>query len=59
MFTALEGPGSGHQEQHSQTLTAASVLNLNSLNIPHLYRASFYCASPFLEGALSPLWQMA
>ena len=52
MFTALEGlVGMGTGSGLSKTPTVASVLNLNSLNAPHPYRASCWCASPFVADA--------
>jgi len=68
MFTALEGlVGTGTGSGFSKTPTVASVLNLNSLNAPHLYRASCWCASPFVadvrcsgpEGLFSWTWGSA
>lgn len=58
-FAALRGLGVGSSNGLIQTPSAASVLNLNSLNVPHLYRTSSWCASPFIVGALRPLWPMA
>lgn len=59
MFTAPEGlVGAGARSGFGKTPTAASVSNLNSLNAPHLHRASPWCASPFVADPLGPLCQM-
>lgn len=51
-FTALEGlVGTGTGSSLSKTPTVASLLHLNSLNAPSLYRTSCWCASPFVVDA--------